>query len=157
MATVKYFYISDDTAILFGANGTALTATLAAVSGMISNVKFPIPTFPMWIYFLGLIFAFLAKAIIGIFNDDVREREKSQSVRDFIMEAMIDPHATDLLREQLSVQWIEMEDRRKILLKIATIDKLNKWRAIFFYISALCFLAGTSTIILFVGSKLPAI
>ena len=51
MATVKYFAIEDDTAILFGANGTALTAALAAIAGMISDIKFSLPIFPLWFYF----------------------------------------------------------------------------------------------------------
>jgi len=95
MATVKFFYVEDDTAVLFGANGTALTASLAAVAGLLSDIKFPIPMFPLWAFFLGLIFAFLSKAIITICNGDMREREKSQSIRDFVMEVRADPATTE--------------------------------------------------------------
>ncbi|MGV2099741.1 hypothetical protein [Rhizobium sp. 21-4511-3d] len=150
MATVKYFYVDDDTAILFGANGTALTAALAAAGGMISDVKFAIPTFPMWIYLLGLIFAFVSKMVITAYNGDTREREKSQSVRDFLLEVRQDPdfEATGI---DWDAQWREMEERRKHLLGLHAANRLNGLRAYSFFASALCFLIATSSVIWFVG------
>ncbi|WP_043615081.1 hypothetical protein [Ensifer sp. ZNC0028] len=153
MATVKFFYVEDDTAILFGANGTALTATLAAVAGMISEVKFSIPTVPMWIYFLGLIFAFGSKIVIMIYNGDIREREKSQAARDFLLEIQADPNLNASLKEDLGAQWKAMEERRKFLLSAVVAERLNYWRALFFFASAICFLIGTSSIIWFVGTR----
>ncbi|OWV68908.1 hypothetical protein ATY76_10390 [Rhizobium sp. R339] len=153
MATVKFFNVEDDTAILFGANGTALTASLAAVAGMISNIKFSIPTFPMWIYFLGLIFAFGSKMVIMAYNGDIREREKSQATRDFLLEIKDDPNLIDALKADWDIQWKTMEERRKVLLSPNVAERLNYWRALFFFASALCFLVGTSTIIWFVGTK----
>ncbi|MBX5160336.1 hypothetical protein HJB89_24940 [Rhizobium sp. NZLR8] len=153
MATVKFFKVEDDTAILFGANGTALTASLAAVAGMISNIKFPIPTFPLWIYFLGLIFAFGSKMVIMIYNGDIREREKSPATRDFLLEIKDDPDLDDSLKADWDTHWKMMEDRRKILLSIKTAERLNYWRALFFFASALCILTATSSVILFVGTK----
>ncbi|MDR7222479.1 hypothetical protein [Aminobacter aminovorans] len=155
MATVKFFYIEDDTAVLFGANGTALTASLAAVAGFISDIKFPIPTFPLWAFFLGLVFAFLSKAIITIYNGDVREREKGQSIRDFVMEVADDPNMTNDLRIEMNAVWAMMEDRRKKLLSLGAVYKLEKWRAVFYFGSAICFLLGTSSILLFVASISP--
>jgi hypothetical protein len=150
MATVRYFYVDDDTAILFGANGTALTAALAAAGGMISNIKFAIPTFPMWIYLLGLIFAFISKIVIMTYNGDTREREKSQSVRDFLLEARQSPEfeATGI---DWDAQWHAMEERRKVLLSLRAADRLNGLRAYSFFASALCFLISTSSVIWFVG------
>ncbi|WP_454849567.1 hypothetical protein [Rhizobium binxianense] len=153
MATVKFFNVEDDTAILFGANGTALTATLAAVAGMISDIKFPIPTYPMWIYFLGLIFAFGSKMVIMIYNGDIREREKSQATRDFLLEIKDDPNLPAELEADWNLSWKSMEDRRKILLSVCAAERLNYWRALFFFASAICFLIATSSIIWFVGTK----
>jgi hypothetical protein len=67
-------------------NGTALTAVLAGASGLISENTIDVPTLPMWIYLAGLVFAFIAKSVIMAFNDDVKQREKSQAARDFLME-----------------------------------------------------------------------
>ncbi|WP_244429803.1 hypothetical protein [Rhizobium leguminosarum] len=153
MATVKFFKVEDDTAILFGANGTALTASLAAVAGMISNIKFPIPTFPMWIYFLGLIFAFGSKMVIMIYNGDILEREKSQATRDFLLEIKDDPNLDDALKADWDTSWKMMDGRRKILLSIETAERMNYWRSLLFFASALCFLIATSSVIWFVGTK----
>ncbi|WP_245279815.1 hypothetical protein [Rhizobium leguminosarum] len=153
MATVKFFKVEDDTAILFGANGTALTASLAAVAGMISNIKFPIPTFPMWIYFLGLIFAFGSKMVIMIYNGDILEREKSQATRDFLLEIKDDPNLDDALKADWDTSWKMMDGRRKILLSIETAERMNYWRPLLFFASALCFLIATSSVIWFVGTK----
>ncbi|MGO6815623.1 hypothetical protein ELI02_22400 [Rhizobium leguminosarum] len=153
MATVKFFNVEDDTAILFGANGTALTATLAAVAGMISDIKFSIPTFPMWIYFLGLIFAFGSKMVVMTYNGDIREREKSQAACDFLLEIKDDPNLPDAMKADWDTHWQAMEDRRKILLSLKAAERLNYWRALFFFASAICFLIGTSSIIWFVGTK----
>ncbi|MBB3648743.1 hypothetical protein FHX14_004972 [Rhizobium sp. BK619] len=153
MATVKFFKVEDDTAILFGANGTALTASLAAVAGMISNIKFPIPTFPMWIYFLGLIFAFGSKMVIMIYNGDILEREKSQATRDFLLEIKDGPNLDDALKADWDTSWKMMDGRRKILLSIETAERMNYWRSLLFFASALCFLIATSSVIWFVGTK----
>ncbi|KSV75553.1 hypothetical protein N185_17075 [Sinorhizobium sp. GW3] len=153
MATVKFFNVEDDTAILFGANGTALTAALAAVAGMLSEVKFSIPIFPMWIYFLGLIFAFGSKIVIMIYNGDIRERERSQAARDFLIEIQADPNLNDSLKADFAVQWKVMEERRKFLLNVTVAERLNYWRVLFFFASALCFLTGTSSILWFVGTR----
>jgi hypothetical protein len=153
MATVKFFNVEDDTAILFGANGTALTATLAAAAGLISDFKFPIPTFPMWIYFLGLIFAFGSKMVIMTYNGDIREREKSQATRDFLLEIKDDPNLSDALKADWGTHWKAMEERRKILLSVEVAERLNYWRALFFFASAICFLMATSSVIWFVGTK----
>lgn len=153
MATVKYFYVEDDTTILFGANGTALTAALAAVAGMISQVKLDIPTFPLWAYFFGLLFAFVSKSVIMIYNGDIREREKSQATRDFLME--VEGQKDALKREGFDWDdsWKAMIDRRKFLLTVKTAERLNYVRAYAFFASATCFVLGTGSILLFVGTK----
>ncbi|CAM5771132.1 hypothetical protein [Mesorhizobium amorphae] len=152
MATVRYFYIEDNTAILFGANGTALTASLAAMAGLISEVKFPLPVFPLWAYFAGLVCAFLCKMIIESFNGDVREREKSQSIRDFVMEVSADKSIPEEHKPDLDALWTTMEQRRNLLLTESMTKKLDRWRLLLFAASALCFLVGTSSILVFVGS-----
>jgi hypothetical protein len=79
---LKYFYIEDDTGVLFGANGSALTALLIAISGVVPLAKVTIPAGLMWVYLLGLVFAFLSKAMIQLTNDDTLQREKLQHMRD---------------------------------------------------------------------------
>ncbi len=153
MASVKYFYVEDDTAILFGANGTALTATLAAVAGMISDIKFAIPTFPLWAYFAGLIFAFISKSVIMIYNGDVKEREKSQAVRDFLLEALPEKEALAKEGVDWDKEWADMVERRKTLLSLKTTYRLNYVRAYAFFASAICFVLGTGSILWFVGTK----
>ncbi|TCL96103.1 hypothetical protein C8J38_101456 [Rhizobium sp. PP-WC-2G-219] len=153
MATVKYFVIEDDTAILFGANGTALTAALAAIAGMISDIKFSLPIYPLWFYFLGLIFAFVSKSIIALVNSDTRERERSQSVRDFLMEVRSDPNTPDDFMPEWDKLWSQMEAQRRLLLTPEFAQRLPYWRAYSFWASAFCFLVGTASIIIFVGSK----
>ncbi len=132
MATVKFFKVEDDTAILFGANGTALTATLAAVAGMIADVKFSIPVFPIWLYFLGLIFAFGSKAVIMLYNGDILEREKGQAVRDYVLEIKDDPELTEYMQRELDSLWKMMDEKRKRLLTVQSAERLNYWRAAFF-------------------------
>lgn len=152
MTTVKYFYVDDDTAILFGANGTGLTATLVATSGALSSTTISMPTFPMWCYLSGLVFAFASKSVIMLYNNDVKQRERSQSARDFLIEARA-KHAGD--EETLSIlefNWREMEKQRSSLLTVKMTNRLNLVRAYSFVFSALLFLFGTISIIVYVGA-----
>jgi hypothetical protein len=153
MAAVKYFYIEDDTAVLFGANGTALTAVLAGASGLVSENKIDMPTLPMWMFLIGLVFAFIAKSVIMAFNDNVKQREKSQAVRDFLMEARKENEGNDAALKEIDAQWLIMESQRKLLLSAKMITALNWVRACTFFAAAICFLIGTSSIILFVSSR----
>ena len=153
MATVKYFYIEDDTGALLGANGTALTAALAAMAGLVSEVKFAIPTLPLWLYFLGLATAFVSKYVISVFNNDVRERERSQFMRDFHSEAQSEGHASE---SDLAGLWARMEAHRMTLLSERMVILLTKARAYSFVASMICFLVATALVIAFIGSKMPS-
>jgi hypothetical protein len=148
MATVRYFYIDDDTAVLFGANGTALTTALVGATGIISDVQIELPVFPLWSYLVGLVSAFISKAVINLFNDDVRAREKAQAARDFLIDAMNE--APPSFRPQLEAQWAAITEQHSKLLTETAVTRLNMIRAVTYLISALCFLSGTASIISFV-------
>jgi hypothetical protein len=145
--TIKYFYVEDDTAVLFAANGTALTVLLAGITNVVPLVKFSIPTYPMWLYFFGLIFAFLSKAMIQLINDDVMQREKQQNARDVMMAADKEAELPEEVVAQLDATWKLMEERRKSLLNLQNVLRIEKLRALFFFLSALCFLIATSSMI----------
>lgn len=149
--TVRYFYVEDDTAVLFGANGTALTALLIGVTDFIPLAKFSIPTDPMWLYFLGLIFAFLAKGMIQLINDDTLQREKLQNMRDLVTSAQKETDLTQEISKQLDDMWNFMEARYKTLFSPQGVMRISHVRALFFLASALCFLIGTARLIYLAG------
>lgn len=153
--TIKYFYIEDDTAVLFAANGTALTALLVGVADVIPLINFPIPTYPMWLYFLGLIFAFLSKAMIQLTNGDILQREKLQNARDFMMQVTSKPDLPEELSSQFDTTWKIIETQHGKLLKPHHGPRIDKLRAIFFFLSALCFLIATSHLIYLAGYLTP--
>ncbi len=154
--TPKFLYVEDDTAILVGANGTALAALLLNATDIVSVLKLPMPALPMWTYLVGLLLAFSAKAIIQIMNDDIRQREKLQQARDFYIEAQENPHLTPELAEQLQVGWRLVEQQHARLLKPHHGPRLDLWRAIFYFSSALCFVVATSLLV-YQASKLVPI
>lgn len=147
----KYFYIDDDTAVLFAANGTPLLAVMATITDIIPMSKISIPTFPMWIYLFGLVFAFIAKAMIQLMNDDIRQREKLQYGRDFTVEALGREDLPPEVKAQLDTGWIALEAQYAKLLKIHHVPMINNVRALSFYLSAICFLISTSTLIYLAG------
>lgn len=153
--TPKYFYLEDDTAILIAANGTALAALLVNVSDIVTALRLPSPTFQMWFYLCGLVFAFAAKAIIELINGDLRQREKLQYTRDFLIEARSNPALSPELEVQLQNTWNAMEEQHARLLKPEHGPSLDKWRALFYFSSALCFVVGTSTLIVLAGKIAP--
>jgi hypothetical protein len=149
--TMKYFYVEDDTAVLFAANGTALTVLLVGVTDIVPLVKFPIPTYPIWLYFFGLIFAFLSKAMIQLINGDILQREKLQNARDVMMAAEKQPDLPEQISAQLEAVWKFMEQRHKTLLKLEHGPRIDKLRALFFFLSSLSFLFATSKLIYLAG------
>lgn len=149
--TIKYFYVEDDTAVLFAANGTALTALLVGITDIVPLVKFPLPTYPMWLYFLGLIFAFLAKAMIQLINGDTLQREKLQNGRDVLMAATKKNELPEELSAQFEASWKILEAQHAKLLKPHHGPRIDKLRALFFFLSAVCFLIATSTLIYLAG------
>jgi hypothetical protein len=149
--TIKYYYVEDDTAVLFAGNGTALTALLVGITDLVSQLKFPIPTFPMWLYFVGLIFAFLSKAMIQLINGDIFQREKLQNARDVMMAAQKQPDLPEEVSAQIEATWKFMEERHRSLLKPQNGPFIDKLRALFFFLSALCFLFATSRLIYLAG------
>lgn len=151
MAEVQYFYIDDDTAVLFAANGTALTALLVGLPDIVPLMKIPLPTYPMWIYFGGLIFAFCAKLIIQLVNGDTRQREKLQAARTFLLAALEDQHLTTEQHDQLTEQWALIERRHSMLLQPRYGPFIDQARALFFFLSAICFLTGTASLIYLAG------
>lgn len=157
MDNPKFFKVEDDTAILFGANGTALTASLVAVAGMISETKFSIPMYPIWIYFMGLVFGFCSKAVIMIYNGDIREREKGQAARDYLISIQAQPEIYEQFEDDCHALWEATELKRKSLLTVKTAERLNYWRAAFFFASAICFIVATSGIILFISKQVAPV
>jgi hypothetical protein len=155
--TPRYFYVEDDTAILIAANGTALAALLINAADIITNLRLPLPTFPMWVYLTGLVFAFGAKAVVQLMNDDIRQREKLQHARDFMIEAAKSPDLTPELNERLQSGWLSMEEHYSRLLKPVHGPRLDKLRAFLFLSSALCFLIATSTLIVVAGRIAPVV
>lgn len=151
MMPMKYFYVEDDTAILFAANGTALTAMLIGVKDVIPLIKFQLPTYPMWLYFLGLIFAFLSKAMIQLINSDTQQRERLQNIRDFVIESRAQPDLTEEISAGLDDTWAFAEAEYAKLIKRETAPRIAKLRAIFFFASSLCFLVATSALIYLAG------
>jgi hypothetical protein len=145
--SLKYFYIEDDTGTLFAANGTALTALLVGITNIVPLIKFPIPTLPMWLYFLGLIFAFFSKAMVQIMNEDTLQREKLQNARDFLVNTNEKNNLTLEMKNQLDDSWKYLDQQHKSLLKLSQIPLINKLRATFFFLSALCFLMATAQLI----------
>lgn len=143
----KFFYIEDDTAILFASNGTALAAILVGLPDVLPLIDFPLPTYPMWIYFLGLIFAFMSKSVIQVQNGDMRQREKLQANRDWIMSANENPDTTEEFKVQLQLLWEKLDKTHSKLLKEHHGPRLDKLRAIFFFVAGLCFLIGTASLI----------
>lgn len=150
--SIKYFYFEDDTGVLFAANGTALTALLVGITNIVPLLKFPVPTYPMWLFFLGLIFAFLSKAMIQLINDDTLQREKLQSSRDFIVSALKEPNLPQEMSASLNASWKDMESKHGSLLKPHSAQRIAKLRALFYFISAFCFLIATSRLIYLAGA-----
>lgn len=155
VVTPKYFYVEDDTAVLFAANGTALTALLVGISDVVPLLKSEMPTYPMWIYFIGLIFAFFAKMMIQLINGDIRQREKLQHARDFIIETRVNPEIDEALIAQLDESWRLTDLQYAKLLKQHHGPTIDKARAAFFLASAVCFLLATASLIDLAG-KLKA-
>jgi len=153
--TPKYFYVEDDTGALIAANGTALGALLLNVSEVLSSMKFALPTFPMWLYLAGLVFAFASKGIVQAINGDIRQREKLQYARDFVIDARESSQQDPELDSQLQDMWAAMEKQHARLLKPNHGPLLDRVRALSFFASALCFLVGTSTLIVLAGQLSP--
>lgn len=153
----KFVYIEDDTTSFLAANGGALTALLVGLPDILPLVDFPLPTYPMWIYFLGLIFAFGAKSIIQIQNDDMRQREKLQNHRNWAITASESPDMTEELSKQLDAVWEKLAALHGRLLKEHHGPILDKARASFYFASGLSFLTATGSIIWLAGyAKTPA-
>lgn len=148
---IKYFYVEDDTAVLFAANGTALTALLVGIKDVIPLIKFQLPTYPMWLYFLGLIFAFLSKAMIQLINSDTLERERLQNARDLVLEGRARSDLTEEMSAQLDTLWSFADAAYAKLIKPQTAPRIAKLRALFFFLSSLCFLVATSALIYLAG------
>lgn len=153
----KFFYVDDDTAILVGANGTALAALLLNAADIVSVLKLPMPTVPMWVYLAGLLLAFAAKAIIQLQNGDIRQREKLQHGRDFVETARARQDLTPELKQQLEDTWQILDQQYAKLLKPHHGPPLNKWRAVFYFSSALCFVGATSILIYEASSLSPPV
>lgn len=149
--TIKYFYIEDDTGVLFAANGTALTALMVGVTEIVPLIKFQFPTLPMWFYFVGLICAFVSKAMIQMTNSDTLQREKLQSARDTLMEAESKQNLPPEMKNELAKAWNQMAIQHSKLWKLEWFPRINLVRAIFFVFSALCFLIATAQLIYFAG------
>ncbi|MER8670443.1 hypothetical protein NKH45_25240 [Mesorhizobium sp. M1156] len=148
---IKYFYVEDDTAVLFAANGTALTALLVGLKDIVPAITFPIPTFPIWLYLLGLIFAFLSKAMIQLINGDTLQRERLQNARDLLIAALKEPDLTEDISAQLDATWRWTEAEYMKLINLPNAPRIAKLRALFFFLSALCFLIATSVLIHLAG------
>jgi len=148
---MKYFYVEDDTAVLFAANGTALTALLVGITDIVPLVKFLLPTYPMWLYFMGLIFAFLAKAMIQLINGDTLQREKLQNGRDVMIAASTEQDLPEEISAQLDATWKIIEAQHAKLLKPHHGPRIDKLRALFYFASAVCFLIATATLIHLAG------
>jgi hypothetical protein len=147
--TIKYFYVEDDSAVLFGANGTALTLLLVGIKDIVPMAKFSIPTDPLWLYFMGLIFAFLSKGMIQLLNDDTLQREKLQNMRDILTTAKNVPDLDKEISSQIDNNWKIMDVRYKSLFSPNNVLRIGKLRAIFFFASVVCFLIATSRLIHF--------
>lgn len=156
MAEVRFFYIDDDTAVLFAANGTALTALLVGLADIVPLIQFSLPTFPMWAYFSGLIFAFFAKMVIQLINTDMRKRENLQAIRTFLMEVDEDANAAEELKDQIAAQWALVDQQHRTLLQAHHGPRLDRIRALSFFLSAICFLIGTATLIYYAGFITPS-
>jgi hypothetical protein len=150
--SMKYHVVDDDTAVLFAGNGTALTALLIGVSNVMSLGNIPIPTASMWLYFLGLIFAFLSKAMIQLINGDIVEREKLNSMREFVIESGKNHDLTEELAQQYQETWNLLEKQHEALMKPHHGLRAAKFRAAFFFASSICFLIATSILIYQVGN-----
>lgn len=151
MAEVRYFYVDDDTTVLFAANGTALTTLVVGLPELVPLVRFQFPTFPMWIYFGGLIFAFCAKMMIQLINADMRQREKFQAIRAFLIEVREDENTAEELKEHIAGQWKLIERQQATLLQAHHAPRLDRIRTLCFFFSAVCFLIGTATLIYYAG------
>lgn len=155
---IKYFYVEDDTAVLFAANGTALTALLVGIKDLIPLIKFQLPTYPIWLYFVGLIFAFLSKAMIQLINNDTLQRERLQDARDVVLEGKARSDLTEEMSAQLDAMWSFADAAYAKLIRPQTAPRIAKLRALFFFLSAMCFLVTTSALIYLAGvltSQLP--
>lgn len=92
----------------------------------------------MWLYFGGPIAAFSAKSVIQLQNEDLRQREKLQHDRDWIIEARGNP-------------WEKLSQRHRKLLKEHNGQVLDRIRASAYLASGSCFLAATASIIHLAG------
>ncbi len=133
--------------MLFASNGTALAAILVGLPDVLPLIDFPLPTYPMWVYFLGLIFAFMSKSVIQIQNGDMRQREKLQAARDWIISVSESPDAAVELKGQLPAMWEKLDILHKKLLKEHHGPRLDKIRAFCFFAAGVCFLLGTASLI----------
>jgi hypothetical protein len=147
----KFFYIEDDTAMLFASNGTALAALLIGIPDILPLLDFPVPTYPMWLFFAGLFLAFGAKSVIQLQNEDTRQREKLQHARDWIMNTDANPDVDGDVKTQLPALWERLDARHKRLLSERQGRALDHVRAACYLLSGTCFLAGTGSLIYLAG------
>jgi hypothetical protein len=152
----KVLYIEDDTGVLFGANGSALTALLIGISGVVPLAKVSIPAGVMWVYLLGIVFAFLSKAMIQLINDDTSQREKLQHMLDLLIAARNEPNITAELSSQIGVNWRSMDARYQTLFSPNRAACINRLRALFFFLSAFCFLISTARLVFFAEAFVKA-
>jgi hypothetical protein len=152
----KFFRIEDDTATLFASNGTALVALLVGLPDILPLLDFPLPTYPMWLFFAGLLLAFGAKSVIQLQNEDMRQREKLQHSRDWIISTGENPETPDEIRARLPELWEKMTVQHSKLLKEQSGPILDRIRTVCFVLSGLCFLMGTGSLIYLAGfAKVP--
>lgn len=147
----KFFYIEDDTAMLFASNGSALAALLVGLPDVLPLLDFPLPTYPMWLFFTGLFLAFGSKSVIQLQNEDMRQREKLQHSRDWVISTEANPDTPDELKVRLPEIWEKIAVQHSKLLKEKSGPALDRIRAVCFFLSGLCFLMGTGSLIYLAG------
>lgn len=141
------YKVVDQSGILFKGSGTGLTATLVAVAKVVPLQNFEFTTTPSWIYFLGVIFAFVVHGATMAINGDIEMRQYRDSILESIRQIQDSPHLTEQLQsriEELNNQIAKGEKDRltpKVIKRIMTVSNFC------YLFSVVCFVTATYLVI----------
>lgn len=143
--------VEDYSALLFKANGTALTVSIVAISNIIPTQDFSFPIWPSAIYFAGLILAFGVHWLTVAQNTDIRRRQQRAYVASILAEKSEQAEQHDVLKLQIEKISSELDRQEKHMFTVEQVVRLQARSSMFYWASAFCFLIGTGLALWFLN------
>lgn len=140
--------------LLFKANGASLTLYVTVITGLIASDALSARLWaliPCMIYFIGLCFAFVVHISHRAIDEDVRQRERLNDARTFIIDKLKRDDLPPTIRTELEVAFGRAEEKHKTLMTIADKERTDRLGGKAYFWSLGCFLASTFLVMIYFG------